>query len=72
MCAVKEAFDKKTKTVILVGGEDDLAVLPVLLIAPLGFSIYYGQPGEGLVRVDVTEENKEKAYRLVEKFIVGD
>lgn len=68
--AIKEAFDKKTKTVILIDGEDDLAVLPVLLIAPLGFSVFYGQPNEGLVRVDVAEENKEKAYLLVEKFIL--
>lgn len=64
--AVKKAFNKKTQTVILIAGEDDLAVLPVLLIAPLGFSIFYGQPNEGLVRVNVTEENKEKAYRLAE------
>lgn len=68
MQAVVEAFSKKTKAVILIDGEDDLAVLPVLLIAPLGFSVFYGQPNEGLVRVDVTEEIKEKAYTLVGKF----
>jgi len=67
---IKKTFNKKTQTVILIDGEDDLAVLPVLLISPLGFSVFYGQPNEGLVRVEVTEENKEKAYRLVEKFIL--
>lgn len=67
---VKRTFNKRTQTVILISGEDDLAVLPVLLIAPLGFSIFYGQPDEGLVRVEVTEENKEKAYQLVKKFIL--
>jgi len=68
--SVKEAFNKITKTVILVDGEDDLAVLPVLLTAPLGYSVFYGQPDEGLVRINVTEEIKGKAYELVEKFIL--
>jgi cytidyltransferase-like protein len=66
--AVRSAFNAKNKTVILIEGEDDLAVLPVLLIAPLGFSIFYGQPDEGLVQIVVTEENKEKAYELAQNF----
>lgn len=90
--AVRLAFDKKDRTVILIEGEDDLAVLPVLLAAPLGFSIFYGQPArlasppasqaeqgglgesvagrpdEGLVQIIVTEDNKEKAYRLLQNF----
>jgi len=66
--AIRKAFDKKTKTVILINGEDDLAVLPVLLIAPLGFSIFYGQPNTGLVQILVTEENKDKVYQLIKSF----
>jgi cytidyltransferase-like protein len=66
--AVQSAFNSKNRTVILIEGEDDLAVLPVLLIAPLGFSIFYGQPNQGLVQINVTEENKEKAYQLVQHF----
>lgn len=65
---VQRAFESKGKQVILVKGEEDLAVLPVLLIAPLGFTIFYGQPSVGLVEVSVTEENKEKAYNLIDKF----
>ena len=65
-----QAKNRKTK-VILIKGEEDLSVLPVLLVAPLGFSIFYGQPGQGLVRVRVDEENKEKAYKLVDSFISG-
>lgn len=71
MQAVQSAFINKNQTVILIDGEDDLAVLPVLLIAPLGFNIFYGQPNVGLVQVLVTEENKEKAYRLVEHFDIA-
>jgi cytidyltransferase-like protein len=66
--AVQSAFNSKQRTVILIDGEDDLAVLPALLIAPLGFNIFYGQPTEGLVQILVTEENKEKAYHLVQNF----
>ena len=39
--AVQSAFNSKQRTVILIDGEDDLAVLPALLIAPLGFSISF-------------------------------
>ncbi len=68
--SIRNVFKTKEKKIILVKGEEDLAVLPVLLIAPFGYSVFYGQPNEGLVRVDVTEENKEKAYRLAENFIL--
>lgn len=66
--SIQKRFDSNKRKLILVNGEEDLAVLPVLLIAPLGFVIFYGQPNVGLVRVEVTEENKEKAFDLVSKF----
>jgi hypothetical protein len=66
--AIEKAFKMAGKKTILVEGEEDLAVLPVLLISPLGFSVFYGQPNEGLVKIQVSEENKEKAYQLVENF----
>ncbi len=86
--AIEKAFSSGSKKIILVEGEEDLAVLPTLLAAPLGFVIYYGQPAyaeassdakaladrsagkpdEGLVEVQVSEQNKEKAFELVSKF----
>lgn len=66
--AVRKAFESRKRQVILVEGEEDLSFLPVMLIAPLGFSVLYGQPDQGLVEVLVTEENKEKVYELVSKF----
>jgi len=45
-----------------IEGEEDLLVLPAILLAPLGSLIYYGQPGKGLVEILVTEELKEKWY----------
>lgn len=59
---------QQIQIVLKVDGEEDLAVLPCLLSAPLGWTIFYGQPGKGVVEVKVTQESKEKAYELVGKF----
>lgn len=66
--ALIDSFKDKKRKIILVNGEEDLAVLPAILSAPLGYKIYYGQPGEGLVEIEVTEEIKEKAFNLANKF----
>jgi len=43
-----------------VDGEEDLAVIPCVLMAPEGSLILYGQPGEGVVLVE-TDKVKETA-----------
>ncbi len=48
-----------------VDGEEDLAVIPLTLLLPLGGVIIYGQPNEGLVMVEITEEKKEWVKRLL-------
>ena len=60
---------KDKRVVLKIEGEEDLAVLPLILSAPLNSIIFYGQPDQGLVRVDVSEENKEKTKSLVNKTI---
>ncbi len=40
---------------VFVDGEEDLAAVVLLLLLPLGSTIYYGQPDTGLVRWQVTE-----------------
>jgi GTP-dependent dephospho-CoA kinase len=52
---------------ILVKGEEDLAVLPAILLSPLNTAIFYGQPHQGLVYIQVTEANKQKALALLQK-----
>lgn len=47
-----------------VVGEEDLLVLPLLLLMPLGSVIVYGQPDKGVVQLLVTEENKNKWYEF--------
>jgi cytidyltransferase-like protein len=53
---------------ILVNGEEDLAVLPAILLSPLNTVIFYGQPNKGLVYIRVTEASKQKALTLLQKF----
>src|SRR3989344_2682288 len=61
-------FSKEKRSVVVVEGEEDLAVLPFVLASPLGYTILYGQPDEGIVRVDINEETKEKAFSLAKRF----
>lgn len=56
------------KSVIIISGEEDLIVLPVILLAPLGSAVIYGQPKVGMVYVDVTEDVKLEMRNILEKF----
>lgn len=58
----------KKRQIIIIDGEDDLSVMPLILASPLGNHIFYGQPGEGVVEIQVNEENKAKIREIVSKF----
>ncbi|GAB6860660.1 GTP-dependent dephospho-CoA kinase family protein [Haloplanus litoreus] len=58
-------------TVVGVDGEEDLATLPAILAAPLGGAVVYGQPGEGMVLVPVTDESRAVARDLLSR-MTGD
>ncbi len=66
--AVKEAFWEKDRVIIEVFGEEDLAVIPAILIAPLGANVFYGQPGQGITKVLIDEKIKAKVREIVAKF----
>lgn len=67
--SIAEAVRSKTPVRIFVRGEEDLATLPVIAMAPLGTVVLYGQPDEGVVFVEVTEEKKAFILALFEKII---
>ena len=56
-----------TKQVIITG-EEDLLVLPIVLLAPLDWYVWYGMRGRGVVVVRVTEKKKEAVYNLIQQF----
>ncbi|GAB3670992.1 GTP-dependent dephospho-CoA kinase family protein [Halopiger thermotolerans] len=66
--ALLEALARDEPTTILVEGEEDLVVLPAIVAAPEGASVVYGQPGEGMVHVRVTDDHRERMRALLERF----
>jgi uncharacterized protein (UPF0218 family) len=54
---------------IYVEGEEDLAVIPLVLAAPEGATILYGQPHKGVVLRTVDAAAKDEARRLLSVFI---
>ncbi|MCE5337891.1 MAG: GTP-dependent dephospho-CoA kinase family protein [Methanomicrobiaceae archaeon] len=55
--------------VIFVDGEEDLAVIPLVLAAPYGAAILYGQPGEGAVLRLVDASAKREAASMLRVFV---
>jgi cytidyltransferase-like protein len=64
--SLKIASDEKA--IVLVDGEEDLAVLVLCLLAPLNSLIYYGLRDIGLVEVLVDLTLKEKLLNLINLF----
>jgi hypothetical protein len=54
---------------ILVEGEEDLAVIPLVLVAPIGAIILYGQPKKGVVLRTVDSNAKAIARQFLGHFI---
>lgn len=46
-------------------GEEDLITIGVVMLAPLGCVVYYGQPGQGMVRLEITEQLKTAFTRSI-------
>lgn len=45
---------------LYIEGEEDLVTVAAVILSPLGIDIFYGQPGEGMVHLHVTEELKKR------------
>jgi uncharacterized protein (UPF0218 family) len=66
MAALQQAF-KAGRAKVFVDGEEDLAALPAVFLAPLGSIVLYGQPNEGIVVIEVTESARENAKNIYER-----
>lgn len=64
---VTKIIKNRKNGLVEVEGEEDLLVLPLILLAPLKSLIFYGQPQEGLVMVEVLEKIKHKSLLLFKK-----
>jgi len=65
--AIKKAYEMKGRIRIEVEGEEDLAALPTILMAPAGANVIYGLPSHGMVVVKVGEKEKEVVRKFIEK-----
>ena len=58
---------EESNILIVVNGEEDLAVIPCVLMAPENTVILYGQPGEGIVVVEA-DKIKDTAKKMLDNF----
>ncbi|MCJ7632059.1 DUF359 domain-containing protein [Candidatus Bathyarchaeota archaeon] len=63
---LKRVLREEKSTVIRVEGEEDLLTLPLILLAPIGSIIAYGQPHVGLVVIRVTPALRNEARLLLD------
>ena len=68
--AIKIAISDNVKTRIVVEGEEDLATLAAISLANLGAKVIYGMPDKGMVVVDVNQQTKERANKLLRRMLV--
>jgi hypothetical protein len=57
--AIDDACKKEENTLIFVDGEEDLATLPAIFLAPQNAMVLYGMPDRGVVIVRAGEAKKK-------------
>jgi uncharacterized protein (UPF0218 family) len=55
------------KIQVVVEGEEDLVALPLFMYSPDKWTVFYGQPNEGLVVVEVNDTVRERARLIFNK-----
>jgi uncharacterized protein (UPF0218 family) len=63
---IQEAIN--TNQNIFVKGEEDLLVIPAVLLSKSGFAVIYGFPGKGVCLIEVSDIIKKDFQRLLDKF----
>ena len=65
---IRLAFEDNAQSLkIAVNGEEDLASLAAIYMAPLDVTIIYGLPDKGVLVVKPTKENKDKVKQILDK-----
>jgi len=63
---IKKAI--KNKESVFIDGEEDLLVIPCVLLAEKNTAVIYGFPGKGICLVEVSPEEKKRFKELLQKF----
>ena len=64
---IKAALRSDDRVLIFVHGEEDLAVMPAVTLAPVSSIVIYGQPSSGCVLINVTREKKKEMQELLKQ-----
>jgi uncharacterized protein (UPF0218 family) len=64
---VLRALTSNAPVLVKVTGEEDLITLPLVAYAPIGSTILYGQPSQGIVVVRVENQIQETAKHLMRR-----
>lgn len=65
--ALRDAMEDEEESLVEVEGEEDLVALPAVVLAEDGDTVLYGQPGEGMVYVEVNDETRERVLALLRR-----
>jgi uncharacterized protein (UPF0218 family) len=66
---IDEAINSEGLVKVLVEGEEDLLTIVAALLAPVNSMVVYGQPNEGIVVINVTEEVKKEMREIINKMV---
>ena len=69
---IREAFGGSKPVRVLVEGEEDLLAIPAVIFAPISSTVFYGQPGEGIVAVKVDARSKSSCREILGKMGIVD
>jgi len=64
---IQDAMKSDRPTRVFVQGEEDLATLPAIILAPQSSVVIYGQPNEGVVVVNVTSAKKDETRAVLQQ-----
>ena len=67
--AVEKALTSETNHKLMVDGEEDLVTLVAIKYASNGSLVLYGQPGEGLVLVEVNDVKKREIDSILDGMV---
>lgn len=64
---MRDAFGGRKPVRVLVEGEEDLLAMLAVALGPVASTVFYGQPGEGVVAVKVDGTSKARNRALLAK-----
>ena len=64
---IKSGLEDTESSYLVIDGEEDLLTLPSVALSPLGSIVFYGQPNEGLVVIQVDDYIKNKSLEILKK-----